>query len=345
MKRRSNTPIRPDKNRHFSACVRYSVLYHIYTRMNLNPESPVPLYHQIAEVLRYQIGTGRLSPGASLPPVRTAAATWGVNMHTVRRAYAELAQEGLVEIRGAQGTRVLGSTHTAQQEPWERALDRFVRRVVREASTKHNLTPETLAHLIANWSLTTSATKPVVHVVECSDDQCADHAHEIQSRWQVDARPWCLAREGEPPAGPVVATYFHHNDIRERWPNRLREIRFATIHLDPELQARIGRPKGRGKRTTLTLCEFEESVARVIASDLSVLFPPDRFRIRLRVLKHAAEVLQPSKSRTTVLFSPRAWGALTPDERNDPRAIKVKYIFPEDELQAIGTHFGWRARQ
>ena len=312
--------------------------------MVVNPESPVPLYHQIAEVIRYQIGTGRLSPGESLPPVRQAAEAWGVNMHTVRRAYAELAQEGLVQMRGARGTRVLGGPGVATEQPSERALERFLQRVVREARDEHRLTSEALAHLLANWSPTTSGAKQVVHVVECTEAQCADLAQEIQSRWQVDARPWCLGREGEPPAGPIVTTYFHHNEIRQRWPNRLGEIRFAAIHLDPQLPARVGRHKGRAKRTTLTLCECEESMARAISSDLSVLFPRDRYHIRLRVLERPSEALGARTSRGVVLFSPRAWGQLSPDDRSNPRAVKARYMFPEEELQAMGRQFGWRAR-
>ncbi|UCC31984.1 MAG: hypothetical protein JSU86_06830, partial [Phycisphaerales bacterium] len=182
----------------------------------------------------------------------------------------------------------------------------------------------------------------VVHVVECNEPQCVDHAREIESRWQVNARPWCLVRKGQPPAGPIVTTYFHHNEIRQRWPDRLREIRFAAIHLDPQLPARVERHRLRGRRTTLTLCEFEESMAQAIASDLAMLFPPERYHIRLRVVDQASEVLQPSRSRTITLFSPRAWGALTPEERDDPRAIKARYMFPDEELHAMGKQFGWR---
>ena len=76
--------------------------------MKLEPTSPVPLYHQIAEALRYRIATGALVPGALLPPLREAAAQWGVNLHTVRRAYGELTEQGVTETCHPVGTRVLG---------------------------------------------------------------------------------------------------------------------------------------------------------------------------------------------------------------------------------------------
>src|SRR5262245_48034254 len=52
------------------------VLYNIM-RLQLDPQSPVPLYHQLAESLRYRIATGALRPGQPLPPLREAARRWG----------------------------------------------------------------------------------------------------------------------------------------------------------------------------------------------------------------------------------------------------------------------------
>ena len=76
-------------------------------KLALDPENPVPLYRQIAEAIRYRIATGRLMPGQTLPPLREAATLWGVNRHTVQRTYAELARDGLVQMNGALGTRIL----------------------------------------------------------------------------------------------------------------------------------------------------------------------------------------------------------------------------------------------
>ncbi len=314
-------------------------------KLSLDADSPVPLYHQIAEAISYRIATGNLLPGAKLPPVREAATTWGVNMHTARRAYAELAQRGLVETRGALGTRILRSAPGRRNEARGREVDMFLKRVLREAHERHGLTRHDLAHLLTNWSPAASGAAIVVYMVECSETQCADHVQEIQSHWEVDARPWCLSQEGEPPPGPVVATYFHYNEVRRRWPHRLHEIRFTAIHPDPQIPSRVTSRVRRGKCKTLTLCEFEESMALNIASDLSLLFPGDKYRIEPRVVERANELLGSSQRRTPVLFAPRVWDALTRQERAHPRAIKVFYVFTQDELDAMGRHFGWPRRR
>lgn len=311
-------------------------------KLNLDPESPIPLYHQIAEALRYRVATGRIKRGDTLPSVRHAAADWGVNMHTVRRAYAELADERLVETSGPKGTRVIGSVPSPKSPNISTSIDELVARVIRDAKVDHGLSPHELADLITRWTAGAQTSKPVVHVVECSESQCIDHAKEIASCWEVDAKPWCLSREDQPPDGPVVATYFHYNEIRQRWPDRLHTIRFGAIHPDPKLRSRVAARSGKAKRSSFYVCEFDESKAANIAADLSVLFHSDRFRMLPRVVKHAGELLAESKGRVPILFPPRVWDALRPEEKENPRVIKIQYVFVPQEIENMGKHFGWQ---
>jgi len=312
--------------------------------MALAPDSPVPLYHQIAETVSYQIATGRIPAGHRLPSVRAAAEAWNVNLHTVRRAYGELAERGLVDIRGPRGTRVLGKATSFARARQVDNLDGFLQRVLQEGRAQHGLARHDLLRLLANWSPAHATTSDVVHVVECSETQCDDHVREIEERWDIEAKSWCLSRSGEPPAGPIVATYFHYNEVRRRWPHRLHEIRFAAIHLDSQLPADRRTAPSSGKRVTLSVCEFDEPMARNIAADLSVLFPADRYRIRTRVVARGSEALELCGRHRPVLLSPRVWGSLEREERIDPRAIKIVYIFAEEELENLGAFFGWHRR-
>ncbi len=65
-----------------------------------------PLYAQIAAELRSAIARGDVSEGERLPAARTLADSLGVNMHTVLRAYAQLKDEGLVQLRQGTGAVV-----------------------------------------------------------------------------------------------------------------------------------------------------------------------------------------------------------------------------------------------
>jgi len=314
-------------------------------KLMLAPDSPVPLYHQIAETLSYRIATGRIPAGDRLPSVREAAEAWGVNLHTVRRAYGELAQRGLVEIQGPRGTRVLGASAKVSRARKKDGLDAFLEGVIEQGRTQHGLTRHDLVRLLSNWSSSQVVTTDVVHVVECSETQCDDHVREIEQWWDVQARPWCLSRPGEPPAGPIVATYFHYSEVRRRWPHRLQDIRFAAIHPDPRLPADRRTTRSPGKRLTLTLCEFDEPMARNIAADLAVLFPAEDYLIKTRVVSRGSAPPARRGARGPVLLSPRVWDSLEPEDRANPRAIKIVYVFAEEELENLGAFFGWQRRR
>jgi DNA-binding transcriptional regulator YhcF (GntR family) len=72
----------------------------------LEPHSGVPLGVQIAQQVRLAIASGRLAPGERLPSARDLAAELGVNFHTVRKAYGDLAQVGLLRFERGLGTFV-----------------------------------------------------------------------------------------------------------------------------------------------------------------------------------------------------------------------------------------------
>ncbi len=64
------------------------------------------LYERIAAEILRRVAAGDLRPGDRLPPIRQAAGEWGVNLNTVARAYAALAERGILESRAGGGTVV-----------------------------------------------------------------------------------------------------------------------------------------------------------------------------------------------------------------------------------------------
>lgn len=305
----------------------------------VNREAALPLYHQIAESIRHRIATGELKSGDRLLPVRDAAHELGVNLHTVRHAYVELVAEGLLETQRGQGTTVARRVRRAVVS---NPLSAFLQRTEEAAWREQGLSVSQLARLLLRRAAGAGqARAPTVYFVECSETQSAGHCAELRHTWRVDARPWVLA-EGEPPATPLLATYFHYNDVRQLWPQRLADIRFVAIRPDAGLPARIEPHRaGRGP-TTLLVCELDEAKALNITADLSLLFPPDAFRLVPRVVARPGELIGRTRARELLLLSPRLWGMLADAERHRPGAFEIRYVIEPGELQALGDSFGWQ---
>lgn len=65
-----------------------------------------PLYEQIAAQVRSAIDNGEIARGERLPAASELAGATGVHLHTVLHAYAELRDEGLIELRPRRGAVV-----------------------------------------------------------------------------------------------------------------------------------------------------------------------------------------------------------------------------------------------
>ena len=74
--------------------------------LRIDPASPVPLFEQLAAAVRSDIGRGELSAGDRLPSARELAESLDINLHTVLRAYQQLRDEGLVDLRRGRGAVV-----------------------------------------------------------------------------------------------------------------------------------------------------------------------------------------------------------------------------------------------
>lgn len=73
----------------------------------LDPRAGLPLYHQLADLLRRRIVSGEVPVGSLLPSEAQLVSDYGVSRVTARQAVGLLVEEGLV-IRGSgRGTRVL----------------------------------------------------------------------------------------------------------------------------------------------------------------------------------------------------------------------------------------------
>lgn len=109
--------------------------------LKLDPDSEQPLYQQIAAAVRRAVGEGDISVGDRLPAARDLAQSLDVNMHTVLRAYSDLKDEGLIELRRGRGAIVReGRTAAA-------SVHHLVTQLVEEAK-RHGLSAKELSAMV-----------------------------------------------------------------------------------------------------------------------------------------------------------------------------------------------------
>jgi GntR family transcriptional regulator len=75
-------------------------------QIHISSSDGVAIYVQIVNQVKYLVASGRLTPGAELPPIRVLAERLLINPSTVARAYRELETAGIVEKRRTAGTYV-----------------------------------------------------------------------------------------------------------------------------------------------------------------------------------------------------------------------------------------------
>ncbi|MFJ7825763.1 GntR family transcriptional regulator [Psychrobacillus sp. NPDC096623] len=71
--------------------------------IEINSNSDVPIYLQLAHQLMEGMVRGELKAGDSLPSVRAFANDLGMNMHTVNKAYHYLEEKELIQIVAKSG--------------------------------------------------------------------------------------------------------------------------------------------------------------------------------------------------------------------------------------------------
>jgi GntR family transcriptional regulator len=74
--------------------------------LSINQHDNRPIYLQIINQIKEQVGNGTLKPGDELPSVREVADNLGINLHTVRNAYLKLRDQGIINLHLGRRARI-----------------------------------------------------------------------------------------------------------------------------------------------------------------------------------------------------------------------------------------------
>ncbi|TFG50139.1 MAG: GntR family transcriptional regulator [Anaerolineales bacterium] len=98
-------------------------------------QSGIPIYEQIASQVLTLIEDGSLQPGDQLPTTRQLAVKLGVNFNTVARAYRMLDQGSIISTQHGRGTYLLETkNHTRSKKPNPEKIEELTRFYLRKAA-------------------------------------------------------------------------------------------------------------------------------------------------------------------------------------------------------------------
>jgi GntR family transcriptional regulator len=102
--------------------------------LDLQPDSPVPIYEQIVAGITFAVASGALEPGTMIPSVRELAQRLLVHPNTVARAVRDLEREGIVSTKRGRGMEVTPEAPAACRAQRRDIIRGRIRIALREAA-------------------------------------------------------------------------------------------------------------------------------------------------------------------------------------------------------------------
>lgn len=117
--------------------------------LSIDEKDSRPIYLQIINQIKEQVGDGTLKPGDELPSVRELADSLGINLHTVRSAYLKLRDQGIIDLRLGRRARIARLKRPSDHADADLGLKQKVKELITDASLM-GLSPDEIRALINN---------------------------------------------------------------------------------------------------------------------------------------------------------------------------------------------------
>jgi len=115
--------------------------------LNLSDISSEPLHNQISRQIRAKILAGGLQRDASLPSIRAFAKQHRVSVITVKHAYQDLENEGLIHSRRRQGFFVSSIESMQKSQISQDRLTQAMKPILKQA-LREGLNQETIENMV-----------------------------------------------------------------------------------------------------------------------------------------------------------------------------------------------------
>ncbi len=321
----------------------------------IDKKNKVPLYLQLKDQIQYFISTGSLTAREQLPPVKVLARTLGINFQTVRKAYKELKESGLIQIKHGEGTFIslsrsfskVGAGTMRKQKSGDLPLDLQTQfsGAATDLIDRYNRTGLKLDEMRNLFTgclqdAERSLIAPIIVFTECNQFQIKQISGILERELKLAVRPLLvtsLSQEiprfmDEGREIKIVTTGFHVTEVRDAVGD-LQEVQIEVLitNLNPETRRRLDAVGEAGKYSFI--CRDKESA--VLYKDLlKAELGFEQIRLTTCTLSETAKVQEVLDSSDVILVSPPVYEEVRKRaapgrsvynlfERVDPMSLKV----------------------
>lgn len=97
--------------------------------INLDYQSRIPIYEQIISEIERYVALGILKPKEQLMSIREMAITLGINPNTVKKAYTELENQGVIVTISTKGTFITDNPSKVTDLKIDKLIDEIKDRI------------------------------------------------------------------------------------------------------------------------------------------------------------------------------------------------------------------------
>lgn len=98
--------------------------------INLDYQSRTPIYEQIINEIEKFVSLGILKPKEQILSIREMASTLGINPNTVKKAYSELENRGVIQTISTKGTFIAQDTDKVKFEKIDSEINEIKKKIV-----------------------------------------------------------------------------------------------------------------------------------------------------------------------------------------------------------------------
>jgi GntR family transcriptional regulator len=302
----------------------------------LDKHSALPIHAQIKEQIKVALLVGHIRPGDTLPSIRDVEKQTNINRNIVRKAYLELQEAGILDLRHGKGVQVRKTIKYPQHAHVHKEAERLSEEILTKLK-RMRISPTAFARYLYQQARTNEAASPYMVYVDATQELADSRAAQISSIWQMDVPGLAMQELAKMPAVElkkirnILVNYLRVEQVQKLLPGgHINVIPLGLTFKATMVSAFKRFPKDANLVFVVDDRDYP-SLTMILELYRTTLMGPG-MEITSMPLKKVGSVPKflESNKYHKVIFSNRIWDSLPDDCRKHPKAVH-----PEMEMELV----------